>query len=127
MGTIEVPDGEFLGSTLGYAGRSKPGVDEGSGVVLSGGSIEFTWVDNLEGAGPGGGEPLSNSEGTRVDNKLRIYDVGVLVITHGASDRSKLRGEKVSGQVLSDGSFEGAMYDNPEFGYEDPYDSAIIY
>ena len=89
-----------MGIILGDAYRSKPGVDEGSGVVLSGGSIEFTWVDNLEGAGPGGGEPLSNSEGTRVDNKLIIYDVGVSVITHGVSDRSKLRSDKVSGQVL---------------------------
>ena len=89
-----------MGSTLGYADRSKPCVDEGSGVFLSGGSIEFTWVDNLEGSGPGGGEPLGNSEGTRVDNKLIIYDVGVSVITHGVSDRSKLRSDKVSGQVL---------------------------
>ena len=38
---------------LGTLERIKPGVDEGSGMVLSGGSFEITWVGNLEGEGPG--------------------------------------------------------------------------
>ena len=46
--TIQDPDGEVLGITHGAAGRSKPGLEEGSGLVLSGGSFEVTWVINLE-------------------------------------------------------------------------------
>ena len=50
----------MLRITLGDLDRSKPGVDEGYGLVLSGGSFGVTWVDNLESAGPGEGDPLGN-------------------------------------------------------------------
>ena len=40
--------------------RSKPGVDEVSGLVLSEGYLEVNSVGNLEGAGPGEGYPLVN-------------------------------------------------------------------
>ena len=48
MGTIQGPDGELLGITLGTEDRRKPVVDEGSRLILSGGSVEVTWVGNLE-------------------------------------------------------------------------------
>ena len=44
--------------------------DEGSGLVLSGGSFEVTWVGNLEGVGLGESDPMGDSEGNRVGNKL---------------------------------------------------------
>ena len=37
---------------MGVAGRSKPGVDDGSGLVLSCVSFGDTWFGNLESAGP---------------------------------------------------------------------------
>ena len=61
-GTIQGPDVEVLFITLGAAERRKPVVDEGSGMVLSGGYVEVTLVDNLEGADPVEGENMSNSE-----------------------------------------------------------------
>ena len=60
----------MLGITLGSASRRKTVVDEGSGLVLSGGSFEVTWVGNLEGVGLGEGDPMGDSEGNRVGNKL---------------------------------------------------------
>ena len=57
---------------MGVADRIKPGVDEGSGIVLSGGSFWFTWVGNLDISVPIEGDPHGNSEGTRVGNKLVI-------------------------------------------------------
>ena len=53
IGTIQGTDGEVLGITSGSVDRRKPGVDEVSGLVLSGGPSEGTWVDNFEDAGPG--------------------------------------------------------------------------
>ena len=47
--------------TLGDADRSKPDVDELTWLVLSGGSIEVTWVGNLEGVGPDDSDYLINS------------------------------------------------------------------
>ena len=44
-----------MGITLGAAYKIKPGFDEGSGLVLSGGSFEVTSVINLEVADPGEG------------------------------------------------------------------------
>ena len=84
-----------------------------------------TWVDNLEGAGQGEFYTLDNSEGTRVGNKLDIYDGEVPGITLGFLYRKKLGGDEGSGQVLSGGSFEGARYGNLECGSEDLEDSAI--
>ena len=57
---------------MGATYRIKPGVDEILGLVLSGRSVEVTWVGNLEGSWYGDSEPLSNSKGTRVGNKLGI-------------------------------------------------------
>ena len=74
--------------------RSKPGVDEGSQLVLSGSSFEVTQVGNLEGEGPGEGHPLDNSEGTRIGNKLGISDGEVPGITLRFSERSKVWGDK---------------------------------
>ena len=74
MGTIKVPDGYVLGITLGSEDINKPSVYEGSGMILSGGSIEVTWVGNLEVAGPEEGETRGNSEGNRFLNKIVIYD-----------------------------------------------------
>ena len=51
----------MLGITLGIADRSKPGVDDGLGMVLSGVSFGVTWVDNLESAGSGDVDPLGHS------------------------------------------------------------------
>ena len=39
-------------------------------LVLSGGSFEVTWVGNLEGVGLGESDPMGDSEGNRVRNKL---------------------------------------------------------
>ena len=46
-------------------------------MVLSGVSVDINWVGNIQGAGPGEGEPLDNSEGTRFGNKQGIYYVEV--------------------------------------------------
>ena len=99
----------MLGITLGVSDRSKPGVDKVSGLVLSGGYYGVTWVGNLESAGPGEGEPLNNPEGTRVGNKLGISDGEVLGIILGVASRSKLGGDKLSGQILSGGKVEGRL------------------
>ena len=79
-----------MGITLGAVDRIKSGIDEVSGMVLSGGSFEGTWVGNLEDEGPGEGETLGNSEGTRVGNKIGISDGGVLYIIFIVSERIKL-------------------------------------
>ena len=50
----------MLGITHGDAGIIKPGFHEGSWMVLSGGCFEVTLVFNIEGAGPGEGDTLSN-------------------------------------------------------------------
>ena len=63
-----------MGRKRGSADRIKPCVDEGSGLVLSGGAFEGTCVGNLECEGPGEGDPLGNSEGTMAVNKLGISD-----------------------------------------------------
>ena len=60
MSAIQVPGGKVLGITLRYSDKSKPGVDEVSGLVLSEVSLEVNSVGNLEGAGPGEGYPLVN-------------------------------------------------------------------
>ena len=75
---------------------SKPGFVEVSGLFLSGGSFDFTWVGNIESAGPVEIYPLVNSEVTRVGNKLGIYDGGFSCITFGVSDRIKLGVEEVA-------------------------------
>ena len=64
----------MLGITLRSAEINKLGVDEGSGMILSDVSIEVTWVGNIEGAGPGEGEPWVNSVVNRVGNKLGVSD-----------------------------------------------------
>ena len=68
-------------------------------MVLSGVSFQGTWVDKFEGAGPGEGDPLDNSEETRVENKLGIFYDEVMVITLGVADRVKLGGDEISGTV----------------------------
>ena len=50
----------MLGITLVASDRSKPGVDEGSWMVLSGGSFEITWIINLEDEGTGEGDTMDN-------------------------------------------------------------------
>ena len=76
-----------MGIMLVVADRSKPGVDEVLGQVLSGGSF---WVGNSESEGHVEGDPLYDSEVTRVGNKLGIYDVEGLGITLGVEYKSKL-------------------------------------
>ena len=78
VGIIQYPGGEVLGITLVATEISKLGADEGSGLVLSGVSVEVTWVDNLEGSGHIEGETLVSLEGTRVGNKLGISDGEVM-------------------------------------------------
>ena len=115
----------MLGILLGSAKRIKPGVDEGSGMILSGGSFGVNWVGNLESAGPREVDTLGNSEGTRVGNKLGISDGEVLGIKLGVADRRKLGGEKGSGKVLPGGSCEGERDGNLEDGSEYLEDSAL--
>ena len=81
--------------TLGAADRGKTGIDEVSGMVLSGGLFEVTWVGNHEGAGSVEGDPVGNSEVIGVGNKLGIYDSEVTDITLGVTDRRKLGGYEV--------------------------------
>ena len=50
--TRQGTDGEVLVIILGDAYQSKPGADEVTGLVLSCGSFEVTWVGNFEGEGP---------------------------------------------------------------------------
>ena len=76
--------------TLGAADRRKPGVDEGSGMVLSGGSFEVNLVGNIDFVGPGEGYPIRNSEVILFGSKLGIYGGEVMGITFGVADRSKL-------------------------------------
>ena len=59
---------------------------------------------------------MGNSEGTRVGNKLGIYDGEVPGITLGVVYRSKLGVDERSDQVLSYGSFGGERYGNPQDG-----------
>ena len=47
-GTGKVHGGEVLGTTLGAAGRSKPGGDEELGMGLSGVSFEGTWIGECD-------------------------------------------------------------------------------
>ena len=105
--------------------RIKPGVDEGSGLVLSGGYFEGTLIGNFEGAGPVEGYPLGNSEGTRVVNKLGIYDGGVPSIAFRVVDRSKLGGDEGSGPVLLDGYCKVARDGKLEDGREYLENSAL--
>ena len=84
----------MLGITLGAADIIKHCVDEGSGLVLSGGSFDVTCVGNLEGEGTGEGDPMGNSEGTRAGNKLGIYYGELKGITLRVVDRSKLGGDE---------------------------------
>ena len=49
---------------------------------------------------------MGNLEGTRVGNKLGIFDGEVTGITLGVSYRSKFGDDKGSGPVLSGGYFE---------------------
>ena len=51
----------MLGVTLGAVDRSKPVVDEGSGLVFSVGYFQVIGFSNLEGSGTGEGDTLSNS------------------------------------------------------------------
>ena len=74
-----------MGITRVAADRSKPGVDEGSGLVLSSGYFEVTWVGKLYSTGFGEGDPIGNSEGTRVVNKKDE----VMGTTFGVSYRRK--------------------------------------
>ena len=60
---------------------------------LSGGSFDYACYGKLEIAGTGEGDPLVNSEGNRVGNKLGIYYGEGLGITLIVSDRSKLGGD----------------------------------
>ena len=55
--------------TRGDVYRSKSGVDEGSGLLLSGGSFEGTCDSDLDGEGPGEGDPQINLERTAVKTK----------------------------------------------------------
>ena len=73
--------------TLLVADRIKPVFDEGSWMVLTGGSFEVTCVGNIESAGPGEVDPLGNSEGTMVYNKIGIYYGEVLGIALVLADR----------------------------------------
>ena len=97
----------MLGITLGFSDRSKPGVDEGSGLVLLCVSFGITWVRKLESSGPAEGDPMSNQEGTRVGNKIGLSHGKVLGTKLGVADRRKLGVGRLSGQVLSGGKFEG--------------------
>ena len=69
-------------------------------MILSGGSVDFNSVGQLEGAETGEGEPQGNLEVTRVGNKLGISDGEVTGYTIRVSDRSKLGGYEGSGNVL---------------------------
>ena len=84
----------MLGITQGAAERIKPGVDEGSGLVVSGGSFEGTFFSYLEGSGLLEGDPVGNLEVTRVGNKVIIFYVEVLGITLRVAERSKLGGRE---------------------------------
>ena len=83
-----------MGITLGVSDRRKPGVDEVPVMVLSGGSFGVTWVDKLDSAGPGEGDPLGNSEGNRVGNTLGISYGEVMGITLRVVERRKLGGDE---------------------------------
>ena len=50
----------MLVSTLGDADIIKHGIDEGSGLVLYGGSFDVTCIGNLEYEGTGEGDPMVN-------------------------------------------------------------------
>ena len=79
-----------MGIMLVVADRSKPGVDEVLGQVLSGGSF---WVGKIESEGHVEGDPLYDSEVTRVGNKLGIYYGEDLGIKLRVTERSKLGGD----------------------------------
>ena len=86
----------MLGIALRAADKSEPGIDEESGLVLLCGSFEVTWVGNIEGAGPGEGDSLDNSEVTRVGNILGLSAGEVPRNTLGFAERSKLGGDEGS-------------------------------
>ena len=50
----------MLSITHRYEGRINPGVDEGSGLILSGVSFGGTWDGNLDGSGSVEGDPMVN-------------------------------------------------------------------
>ena len=116
-----------MGIKFGDKHRSKPAVDKISGLVLSSGSFDVTWIGKIEGAGAGQGDTMGNLEGTRVENKLGISVGEVMSITLRVVDRRKLGGDEGSGQVLSGGSFEGTGYVNSEDGSEELENSEILY
>ena len=88
-------------------------------MVLSGVSFEGTCGGNLEGAGPGEGDTLVNSEINRVGNKLGIYYVEVIDITLIVTYRSKPGGDEGSWPVLAVGSYGGVRDGNLEDGIEE--------
>ena len=92
--------------TLGAEERRKTDVDELSGLVLSGVSFGVIWVGNLESVGPGECDPLGNSEGNEVGNKIGIYNVEIMGSTPVVADRSKLGCDEGSGQLLYGGKVE---------------------
>ena len=53
-----------MGIALGDSDRSKPGVDEVSGLVLSDGYFEGNWYGNIDGAGPGEDKTMGISKVT---------------------------------------------------------------
>ena len=75
-------------------------------MFLSGVSFEFTWLCNLEGAGPGEVNYLGYSEGTRSGHQIGISYGEVPGITLRVAYRRKLVGDKGSRKVLSGGSSE---------------------
>ena len=83
-----------MGITLGVAEKNNPGVEEGSGMILSGWSFGDTWIGSLQSSGPGEGDTLGNSEGIRFGSKLGISDGELMCITLGVVDRRKLGGDK---------------------------------
>ena len=85
-------DGEVLGITSGVKDRRKPGGDKVSGMVLSGGSVQVTWVGNIEGEGTREVETIGSIEG-KVGNKLVISDGEEPGTTIIVSDRSKVGGD----------------------------------
>ena len=50
----------MLGITLGVSDISNPDVDEGSGLFLSGVSLGFTWIGDIESVVLGEGDTLGN-------------------------------------------------------------------
>ena len=60
FGTRKCPNGEVLSITHRAEGRSNPGVDEVSGLILSGVSFGGTWDGNLDSSGSVEGDHMVN-------------------------------------------------------------------